>query len=323
MLKIASKAATMVLSAIFLVLSVLLAVTQVCSLKIASALGVLEWTPELVAKEDYFKGEVNIVNGGIASLFSDPTVDLGSNSETQLLLQFGSHKNLRSISTVAEVYYRIVANKKSGIDTLEDLKGKRIGALKTTSSEYFVRTYLATVGLQTTDYTIVNGLACLQEPCAANTFPAMLKNGTIDAIGMWEPSVQLGAEALGSDAIMFGNNQTVYREIYNLATTSEKLEDPEKREEIVQFLKALKQAEDVFQSDPKKVVARAAEAVKTNSTLLEAVWPVHRWHVQVPSDMLDVLVDEDKFVASNGRRQPLPRESLTSLIDVSVLKEAV
>lgn len=295
----------------------------VLSLKIASALGVLEWTPELVAKEDYFRGDVDIVNGGIASLFSDPTVDLGSNSETQLLLQFGSHKNLRSIGTVVEVYYRIVANRKSGINTLEDLKGKRIGALRSTSSEYFVQTYLATVGLKSADYTLVDGLGCVQEPCAANTFPAMLKSGSIDAIGMWEPSVELGAEALGSDAVVFGENQTVYREIYNLATTSEKLDDPKKRAEIVQFLKALKQAEGIFQNDPAKVIGRAAEAVRTNSTLLEAVWPVHRWDVRVPSDMLDVLVDEDKFVASYGRREALPRETLATLIDASVLEEAL
>ncbi|KAI0836787.1 periplasmic binding protein-like II [Hypoxylon sp. FL0890] len=295
----------------------------VSSLKIASALGVLEWTPELIAKEDYFEGDVDIVNGGIASLFSNPTVDLGSNSETQLLSQFGSHKNLRSIGTVAEVYYRIVANKKSGINGLEDLKGKRIGALRTTSSEYFVQTYLATVGLKPADYTIVNGLGCLQEPCADYTFPAMLKSGSIDAIGMWEPSVELGAEALGPDAIVFGNNQTVYREIYNLATTSEKLYDPKKRAEIVQFLKALKQAEDVFQRDPAKVIGRVAEAVKTNDTLLEAVWPVHKWNVRVPSDMLDVLVDEDKFVASYGKREPIPRETLATVIDGSVLEEAL
>ncbi|KAI1798704.1 periplasmic binding protein-like II [Daldinia bambusicola] len=295
----------------------------VTSLKIASALGVLEWTPELIAKEDYFKGDVDIVNGGISSLFSDSTVDLGSNSETQLLLQFGSHKDLRMIGTVAEVYYRIVANAKSGVSTLEDLKGKRIGALRTTSSEYFVRTYLRTAGLDPADYTVVNGLGCLQEPCAANTFPSMLRNGTIDAIGMWEPSVEFGIRALGPDAVIFGDNQTVYREIYNLATTAERLGDPKKRAEIVQFLKALKQADDVFQSEPDKVITRAADAVRTDRTVLKAAWPVHEWNVRMPPDILDVLVEEDKFVASYARREAFSRDTLGTLIDPSVLKEAL
>ncbi|KAI0879845.1 periplasmic binding protein-like II [Annulohypoxylon maeteangense] len=305
------------------IFSAVLTAPLIHSLKIASALGVLEWTPELIAKEDYFKGDVDIVNGGIASLYSDPTVDLGSNSETQLLLQFGSHKNLRTIGTVAEVYYRIVANRKSEISSLMDLRGKRIGAVRSTSSEYFIQVYLATVGLKPADYTIVNGLGCLQEPCGAGTFPTMLRDGKIDAIGMWEPSVQLGADALGSDAVVFGGNQTTYREIYNLATTAEKLNDAKTRDEIVQFLRALKQAENIFRSDPQKVIDRAAEAVKTNGTLLEAVWPVHRWDVHIPSDMLDVLVDEDKFVAPNSGRQALPRESIATLIDSSVLDEAL
>jgi len=234
-------------------------------LKVASNLEVLEWTPELIAKEDYFNGTVTIVNGGIPSLASDTSVDIGANSETQLLRQYATHKNIRTIITTAEVYYRIVASKKAGISTLGDLKGKRIGAFPSTSSEYFAQTYLATAGLKTSDYTIVSGSACLKEPCGSNTFPAMLKRGAIDAIAMWEPSVQLGAEALGADAVVFGDNQTVYREIYNLATTTQKLADPAKRKEIVSFLRALVKAEDVFMKDPDKVVARAAAAVKTGT----------------------------------------------------------
>ncbi|KAI1335792.1 periplasmic binding protein-like II [Xylariaceae sp. FL0016] len=293
------------------------------ALRIASALQVLEWTPELVAKEDYYDGEVAIVNGGIPSLISDPTVDLGANSETQLLRQYGSHKNIRTILTIVEVYYRIVASKKAGITKLEDLKGKKIGSMRSTSAEYFLQTYLATVGLKPADYSIVAGGACLEEPCGANTFPDMLRRGAIDAIGMWEPSVELGAEALGADAIVFGNNQTTYREIYNLATTTEKLEDPAKRKEIVAFLKALKKAEDVFQSDPDKVIARAAAAVKTNATVLKNAWPVHKWTARVPPDMVDVLVDEDKFVASYDRRSAMSRDVISAMVDATVLEDAM
>lgn len=182
----------MFLSPVFWSAALLLTITpSVTSLKIASKLNVLEWTPELIAKEDYFNGTVSIVDGGIANLTTDASVDLGSNSETQLLRQFGANKNIRTILTTAEVYYRIVASKRARIRKLEDLKGKRIGAVPSTSSEYFVQTYLASVGLTSSDYTIVSGDACLRRPCGRNTFPAMLKRGAIDAIGMWEPSVQL------------------------------------------------------------------------------------------------------------------------------------
>ncbi|KAI0204808.1 periplasmic binding protein-like II [Astrocystis sublimbata] len=295
----------------------------VLSLKVASSLEVLEWTPDLIAKEDYFNGSVSIVSGGIPNLANDSSVDLGANSETQLLRQYASHRNLRTVITTAEVYYRIVASRKAGIATLEDLKGKRIGAQPSASSEYFVQTYLATAGLKPSDYTIVSGDPCLKQPCGSNTHPVMLKRGAIDAIGMWEPSVQLGAEALGADAIVFGNNQTTYREIYNLATTTQKLADPAKRAEIVAFLRALVQAEEVFTKDPDSIVARAAAAVKTDPTLFRKVWPVHRWSARVPPDMLDVLVEEDKYVAARDGRSALSRDVLATLIDTSVLEEAL
>ncbi|KAI0165940.1 periplasmic binding protein-like II [Xylariaceae sp. FL1272] len=272
------------------------------SLKVASNLDVLEWTPEKIANEDF-------------CLVSDMTVDLGANSETQLLRQYASHKNLRTVITTAEVYYRIVASRKAGINTLADLKGKRIGAVPST--------YLATVGLKPADYTIVSGAACLQTPCGSGTYPGMLQAGAIHAIAMWEPSVQLGAEALGPDAVVFGDNQTTYREIYNLATTVEKLANPAKRAEIVQFLRALVQTETIFTSDPDEVVARAASAVKTNATLFREVWPVHHWTARNPPDLIDVLVEEDKYVAQRDYRTAMARDVLNDIVDTTVLADAM
>ncbi|KAI1156453.1 periplasmic binding protein-like II [Nemania diffusa] len=310
------------LSQTFWSVSLLLTTPALAALKVASNPEVIEWTPELIAKEDYYNGTVNIVNGGIPSLASDPSVDLGANSETQLLRQYASHKNLRTVLTTAEVYYRIVASRKKGIEKLEDLKGKRIGAFPLTSSEYFVQTFLATVGLAPSDYTIVAGGTCSQEPCGASTFPAMLRRGAIDAIGMWEPSVQLGAEALAAgDAVIF--EQTIYREIYGLATTAEKLADPAKRAEIVAFVAALVKAEDVFRTDPDKVIARAAAAVKTNATLLKEVWPVHRWSARNPLDIVEVMLEEDKYVARADRRTPMSRDVLETLVDRTILADAL
>lgn len=302
--------------------SLLLATPALAALKVATNLEVLEWTPDLIAKEDYYNGTVSIVNGGIPSLSSDPSVDLGANSETQLLRQYAVHKNLRTVLTTAEVYYRIVASRKKGIEKLEDLKGKRIGAFPSTSSEYFVQTLLATVGLAPSDYTIVPGGACLKEPCGAGTFPAMLRSGAIDAIGMWEPSVQLGVEALGADdAVLF--EQTVYREIYGLVTTAEKLADPAKRAEIVAFVAALVKAEDVFRTDPDSVVERAAAAVKTDPALLKTVWPVHRWTARNPLDIVDVMLEEDKYVARADGREPMTRDVLETLVDRTLLADAL
>lgn len=294
----------------------------VSALKIASALNVIEYTPEVVAIKDYYKGDTaSITNGGVANIVSDISIDLATNAETQALRQFASHKNLRIIATVCEVAYRIVANSKS-IKTLQDLKGKRIGSIPGTSAGYFVQKLLATVGLKTSDYTLVSGNVCLSAPCGSGTFPAMLKQGTIDAVGLWEPTVQLAADALGSNVVFF-QNKTVYREVFNLHSTSDKLNNPTTRKNIVAFLKALLLALKDFQDTPDKVYARVASTMNMNATLVKAVWPVHSWPGVLPPDLLDVLVAEDQYVAGQDRRSAMSRDSLSTLIDSSVLADAM
>ncbi|MAD83711.1 MAG: hypothetical protein CL912_12185 [Deltaproteobacteria bacterium] len=66
-----------------------------------------------------------------------------------------------------------------------------------------------------------------------------------DAVGMWEPTVELSAQALGANAIIF-QDRSVYREVFNLYTTTEKLTDAATRKNIVAFVRALTQAEKVF-----------------------------------------------------------------------------
>lgn len=151
------------------------------ALRIAGNLQVIEYTPELIASQDYFNGStVSFINGGAATIVTDTSIDLAANAETQALRQFSSHKNLRIIYTVAEVYYRIVANKKT-ISSVKDLKGKKIATFSGTSAAYFVDKYLASAGLKESDYTIVSGNQCDAAPCGAGTFPYMLEHGSVDA----------------------------------------------------------------------------------------------------------------------------------------------
>lgn len=134
---------------------------------------------------------------------------------------------------------------------------------------------------------------------------------------------RLGADVMGTDAIILGDDQSEYREIYNLATTTEKLADPAKRKEIVAFVRALVKAEDVFRTDPDKVVARAAAAVKTDVRVFRKVWAVHRWSARNPLDILDVMVREDQYVAGLDKRPAMSRDVLATLVDRTVLEDAL
>lgn len=292
------------------------------ALKVASSLATIEYTPELVAKQDFLKGiDVSITNGGVANIVSDTSIDLASNAETQALRQYATHKNLRIIYTVAEVAYRIIANKKV-ITTLKDLKGKKIGTMPSTSAAYFVSTYLASVGLKDTDYTVVSGGACSALPCGSGTLPYMLAHGSIDAVGFWEPTAELALEALGAANAVTFSDKTIYREIFNLHSTVEKLKDPTTRANIVAYLRAIDQAEEVFTNNPSSVWPRVSSALNVDTAVLKAVWPIHTFNGTIPADLLSVLVAEDKWVAGVDRRNAMTQADLANLIDTSVLAEA-
>jgi len=308
-------------------LASLLLGAHVESLKIATSLQWIEYTPQAYAIKNFYKGDspATLQSGGVMTLASSPkSVDLAANAETQGLKQFANHRDLRLIYVIVEVGYRIVANKASGITTLADLKGKRIGTMPGTSAGYFIAKYLASAGVKEGEYTVVSGNVCMKAPCGAGTFPQMLASGRIDAFGIWEPAVELGAELLKDNAVVF-KNASIYREVYSLYSTEDKLKDPAMRKNIVAFVKALNQASDVYNNKPETVYQSVASAVGMDPAVVAAVWKDHKWSgpTGIPKDLLDFMVEEDQYLARTDRRQPVPKEALAKFIDESVLAEAL
>lgn len=296
--------------------------SPISCLTIAAYETTIEHTPLRVALEDYWTGpQSQVIHAGVVDLVGNSSIDLAGNAETQALRNYADHKDLRIIYTIVEVLYRLVANKQN-ISSPKDLKGKKIGTMPSTSAQYFVQRLLANAGLTEADYTIVSGGMCTAEPCGNGTLPYMLVNGEIDAIGFWEPIVELAVRALGDDAITF-EDPSAYREIYNLHTTAAKLEDPAIRAEIVEFVRALHKAQQLFIADPESVRPRITNATGVQVDILESVWHDHNWNTTLTPNMLDILVEEDKWMAGLLERDPMTEEELAALIDSSVLEEAL
>ncbi len=289
-------------------------------LKITSDTKSIEFTPALVAAEDFYPGKATVSSGGIVTLLQDTSVDLGTNAETQTLRQSVTYPNLRIIFTVTETFYRIVANRQAGIETLADLAGKRIASISNTSAAYFIYKYLGTVNV--TNYTLVTGGICMATPCGSSTLPGLVESGKADAIALWEPSTEIAAQALGDDAVIF-QDRSLYREIVNLHSTAEKLADPEKRRAIVQFVRSLIQAQAKFRDDPESIYPRIVDAIGIQQPVLEAAWHDERYGGELVPDILDVLEEEEPWVAAQTNRTPRTRSELATLVDDSIAKEAL
>src|SRR5690606_19202803 len=213
---------------------------------------VLEFGPVLLASTEVPPGTVVTGSGGVPNLWNaqdaqlssgvsgraasgaapvtSGIADLAGNAGTQTLRMSLEHDDARIVMTVTEGLYRIVARKSAGIDSIEDLEGKRVAMFANTSAAVFLSDVLRTAGLTENDVTI----SSLTAPASADA----LINGEVDAISIWEPESERAAKALGDDAVTF-RPEGAYREIYSLNAKAGDLADPAKRARIVEFLRAV------------------------------------------------------------------------------------
>ena len=275
----------------------------------------IEFAPVLLTEARLSKTPMTITNGGVPNLFRPGEADVATNAETQALRVSVEHPNLRIIFTVSEGFYRLVARRSAGITKLSDLRGKKIATFARTSSAYYLAKTLATAGLTEADVTIITNMAM-------EKVPAAMKAGEIDAFTVWEPEIHNAAELLGADAIEF-QDRSVYRELFNLNTTAENLANPVMRPRIVSLVRSLIKASASIRRDPQEVWPLVAKSTGYDAALVARVWHHEGYPGTMVSDLLDVLTEEDVWVAKELNRAPRTRAQLATLIDDSVLKEAL
>lgn len=275
----------------------------------------IELAPVLVAAKELGPGIVTVANGGIPDLYDDSAADVATNAETQALRQSVDHPDLRIILTVSEGFYRIVARRSAGVAGLADLRGKRVATVTITSSGYYLHKMLGTVGLSIDDVTVV-------PVSPLSGMPRALADREVDAVTIWEPEIQNAQDLIGADAIEF-QDRRVYRELFNLNTTAAALANPAKRARIVAFVRALIRASKTIAERPQEAWPLVAASTGFDAKLIERVWHHEGYPGTLVPDLLDVMAEEDGYVARERNRAPRPRAELAKLIDDSVLREAL
>jgi sulfonate transport system substrate-binding protein len=299
-------------------------------LRVYGNLSLLEMAPVLLAADEIYPGKTVIEHGGVMSLWGESTdlpslaargeSDVAANSETQALRATFDHSDLRFIFTVAECPYRIVGRRSAGITALADLRGKRVGTMPRSSAEFFLDRILRTVGLTAQDVTIVPFMAKTAAPLTL--LPQKLREADLDAVCVWEPQMQQAKLAIGDDAVEF-SDPTVYRERFCLCSTEAKLRDPELRQAIVAFVRALIAATERLQREPRYAQALVAQAAQLELEGVEVSWPYLTFPGTLAPDLSDALVPVDAWLAQQHGRSPRLPEALSQLIDASVVRDAL
>ena len=281
----------------------------------------IELSPVLVAANSFYPERLQVGEGGIVRITSGDA-DLATNAETQLLRESLTNPDLRIIMTVTESFYRLVARRSAGIETLSDLKGKRVMLPRNTSAHYYLVAMLRTAGLTEDDVEVVNLLPAQGDQTGMDQMSDALARGEVDAISIWEPEPEDAIHRLGDDAVVF-QDRSVYREVFNLHARATDLADPAKRRSIVAFVRAVARAAAALKSDPDTYWPHVSSITGFTTEEVSWGWPEMEFPVRIIPDMLDVLEVEDVWVARERNRPPRSREELARFIDASVVEEAL
>ncbi|MCW2393296.1 NitT/TauT family transport system substrate-binding protein [Sphingobium sp. B11D3A] len=284
-----------------------------------------EIAPVLLAAKTFYPDAATVKMGGIPNLVGEPIIagfgeegvaDVATHAETQALRYSVKHPNLRIILQVTEGHYRIVARKSAGIASVADLKGKRVASIPQTSSGYFFHKMLAQAGLSYDDIEVVRTPGPLSEMTKA------LAERRVDAVIIWEPESENSARALGNDLIEFSGDG-VYAEQFNLNSTAENLADPVKRKQIVRFVRAVIDAAAALRKDPAAAQALVVERGGHSVEEVQTAWKHHAFNADYPADLLDIMTEEEQWLAERDKRPARSRAQLATLIDRSVYEEAL
>lgn len=276
-----------------------------------------------IAVRNLYGGKALEPNGGVIHLVGgkDRIADVASNGETQMLRHSVKAPDIRVIMTLAEGHYPILARKSAGINSLADLKGKRILGYRHTTAGYFLYRMLQSAGLSFDDVTIVE--------TPLGKVGQVVANKEVDAIAIWEPDSEQALHALrsiGEDVTVFSGN-AIYFERYNLNTTADALADPVRRAEIVRFVREVIDVTAEMNRSP-ALAARAQEIVAKSGRLytpeeVAAGWPNVKYVAKPEPRMLDIFVQEELWLAAEEKRAPRSRDELGKFIDTSVYEEAM
>lgn len=273
----------------------------------------IELSPLLIAAHGAYPGPITMAVGGIPLIVSGE-VDVATNAETQLLRQSVDNPDLRVIFTVAESFYRIVGKRSAGIRTVADLKGKKISVPRNTSAHYYLFKMLASGRLTEADVTLV--------AVPGGESIKALQDGRLDALVAFEPDPERAKDALGADAVVL-QDKKVYRELFNLNTSAKVLADPAKRKAVVELVRTLIQTSKDWTKNPQPQLPLISSKLNNMPTdlVLRGKEEI-RYDGGMVKDLLDVLEEEEKWVALERKRTPRTRAQLATLIDGSVLEEA-
>ena len=207
------------------------------------------------------------------------SADIATVAETPLV--FGGFENIDAYIT-ATFMTTLVNNKlvsrKDKVNSIEDLRNKKIATLFGTSAEFFTREFLNKNGINENEVDIIN----LNHPEMVHA----LIRGDIDAFVIWEPSRYQAKKELGDNYIEF-EDRTIQPFTFNFVTKKDYAEQNE--DKLVRFLRAINKANDYIKTNKEDSVKIVSSYTGLDEDFLASTWDDYDFQLSLDNSLVDLM----------------------------------
>jgi len=232
--------------------------------------------------------------------------DIISAVETAIVFPTFERSDYKVIATICEAnnVNRIIANKKSGISTPDDLRGKRVATQPKSSTHFFLSLFLLKQGMESSD----TNLMFLK----SEILPKALWEGTVDAVSTREPFFSQAKKMLGKDAVVFSTPE-LYTQLEILVAGDTFLQQHPKR--VEKFLKGVLRAEAYMKEYPDESLKLIANYLNTPYNTLRLIVSRDRYEVGLGQSLVESLDDQGRWAISDRLVQADEIPDFTTVID--------
>lgn len=205
----------------------------------------------------------------IISAMESGSIDIGYIGPGAHVLPIQGQAKILAYSQIGNAD-EVLARVDRGIETLEDLRGKKIAVASGTSSEMILNLTLEEAGLTRDDVELI-------DMDASSIVTAMI-SGSIDAAATWSPSTITIKNELGDNVVMLSNNERYTAEVPSIASFVVSPAYAEENQELlVRVLRALFKGNDYKVDNLEEVATWTAEQLSLDEEALQGETDTGLW----------------------------------------------
>ena len=220
-----------------------------------------EYPSGKLAMDDLLAGKINLASSALYPVVTNSMI----------------REDIRVVTTVASSANdnEIVARKDAGIKAVQDLKGKRVGTMQGTTTQYVLDLLLMQHHLTSRDVSISFG--------SPDELAARLAAKELDAVCVLGAAVNKAQQALGTNAVVFRDENLVRITTCVTALDAGIKKDPDL---ISRLLKAYIRAEKYVFSNPEEAFRVVTERFKINAVVARRHWKPHMFKIVLNQSMV-------------------------------------